>query len=113
MGLNVPERYGQERHSSRKQSLIDPNLIPLSVRKNLIGLHQKSMLNLSHKQSTNAINEESYTRPSSTTTTTATTNQTTNSRLSAHYFGTRNNLLKKYSRNQASLYDLTKTSLRI
>ena len=103
MGLTVPN------HSSRKQSLIDPSLIPVSVRKNLIGLHQKSMLNLSHKQSSNAINEESYTRPPSIITP---TNQT-NSRLSAHYFGTKNNLLKKYSRNQASLYDLTKTSLRV
>ena len=74
----------------RSEKLLNPNLIPESVRRNLLGLHQKSMLNLCNK-SMLGLNED-----------------TTSSVYLSH--PVKNNLLKKYSRNQASLYDLKKMS---
>lgn len=105
---DVVESNLHEAHSTnRKQSLIDPNLIPYTVRKNLIGLHQKSMLNLSLKQSTPALHDDLVAPRSGD-------KQTKNPSLTTSNFGPRNNLLKKYTGNQTSMFDLTKASaLRI
>lgn len=93
--------------ANRKQSLIDPNLIPYTVRKNLIGLHQKSMLNLSHKLSTPALHDDLVAPRHGH-------KHAKNTSLNTSNFGPRNNLLKKYTGNQTSMFDLTKASaLRI
>ena len=80
----------KRKEDRRSEKLLNPNLIPESVRRNLLGLHQKSMLNLCNK-SMLGLNED-----------------TTSSVYLSH--PVKNNLLKKYSRNQASLYDLKKMS---
>ena len=73
----------------------------MSVRKSLLGLHQKSMLNLLNK-SMLGLNEEHGNNNAAVA-----ANPVANC---SSTLAPTNNLLKKYSRNQASLYDLSKTA---
>jgi hypothetical protein len=101
-----PPRY-QPHHievqsAPKSEQLLDPRLIPMSVRKSLLGLHQKSMLNLLNK-SMLGLNEEHGNN-------TAAGHLAANPVANCSSLAPTNNLLKKYSRNQASLYDLSKTA---
>lgn len=76
--------------SSAECDLINPNLIPKSVRKSLIDLHRKSILNLAHKSMSGFSGDSS---------------QNGVRRVSCG----RNVLLKSYSGNQASNLNLSIT----